>query len=449
MGRVETQAARQSVGGAAPVAAGPITLSACALALVPFALLTDYRPRFGISFLVAELFAYAAMGVILVDPRAIRTPRAFPSLAAAFVALIAMLMARSLYFRIDRFADIESAATRIRDAGVPLALVLLVYWRLRLRGRGASLVVWAVVVAGALAGAIGVSQFFRGTPFLVEGAESLRYKTQVAQKYWLAELLHYHIEYLARGFYGFSINYATSQIVPCVLAFSLTLRGSWRRRLVAAACFVMAFAGVYLSFARTSIYLIPVGCALAALATFGRLRPVAAFGLALAYLVFAWAGPLMHRTIIEDADTATLDSRVQTVLDFIHHVGRDPSLLWLGSPLNFWHEWNSESLSPHNFIANAVLSDGLPATVLRIGLYAGLCVVLFPSSRGRPALPERAGLWGGAFTLLFIAGETEPYGGIPSWLAGSLGLAVLAALAPDEEPPPHLEVVRTPEATAS
>ena len=116
-----------------------------------------------------------------------------------------------------------------------------------------------------------------------------------------------------------------------------------------------------------------------------------------------------------------------TLRDLWTHLARDPSVLLTGATVLGWREWNS--LAPHNWVANALLYDGVPGALLRVGCWLSLFASLYPVRRpGMPADPLAAGLWAGSFTLLFVVGETEPFTGISLYLVAACGLALRAAI---------------------
>ena len=109
---------------------------------------------------------------------------------------------------------------------------------------------------------------------------------------------------------------------------------------------------------------------------------------------------------------------------------RDPSMLLLGSPVGFWREWND--LSPHNWVINSLLSDGIPATVLHIGIWIALLANFYPARANQRArsfsVALACGLFAGSFTLLCLVGETEPFNGITEYLVAAFGLGLLATI---------------------
>src|SRR5262249_34752366 len=146
------------------------------------------------------------------------------------------------------------------------------------------------------------------------------------------------------------------------------------------------------------------------------------------YVLVAFVGPLLHLQLVEEADVGTLDSRLETVIGYVTHVHRDPSVLVWGTHVGQFQMWNE--MSPHNWIVSALLYDGVPAATLRVGCYLGRFAALGPVRRGQPCPPARAGLWCGAFTALFIVGQTEPFLGIMHHLVAAFGLALLATTPP-------------------
>ena len=429
---------------ASPTRIGP---GALGLSLLALALITEYRIRTGVSATVPELAGYLAALALLLEPQSAPATTSSRRLWAAFAIMTALLLARAFYFRLALAPDVESPFSHVRDAALPLFLVVLVHGRVRLGSRALGLCATSFVFMGALAGALGLLQFFRGGPFFFEGIDIVKFKTLTAQNYWIARILHLHVTAIARGLYGFSLAYAASLVLPAVTAFALAFRGPPRQRIFAAIAFCLIYAGIYFSFSRSMVAVVPVGCFLAVRAITGKLRPSTCMLAVLGYIGVAFVAPALHLTRVDDSDLGTLNSRAETIVAFFAHVKRDPSMLVFGSQVAFWREWNL--LSPHNWIINSLLNEGIPIAALRLGTWVALLSVLFPVvKRGRPVAPLRAGLWCGSFSLLAIIGETEPFNGISQYLVAAFGLALLAAARPEADPtwlpnapPPHFEII--------
>jgi hypothetical protein len=335
------------------------------------------------------------------------------------------MVVRAFYFRLAGIGDGESPYSRLRDAEAPLFLAVLALGRVRLSPRQTRSVAISLIVLGVVLGVIGVLQFFNGSPYLFDGIDDTLFKTRYANKYFIAKLFHLEVKQIARGFHYFSINYAFTLIAPSVVAFCLAWRARGWSRVLAALAFAVMYLGLYFSFSRSVIGVMPVACVLAVLAMRGWLRAWMCVGLVIAYIGLAYIGPMHGITLLGDDDFGTLNARYDSLLSYVREVKRDPGILLFGGTIASWREW--EVIVPHNWVVNSLLTDGIPATALRIGSYIGLLVALFPARRGRLAPALHAGLWCSSFTLLAVVGETEPLAGISPYLSGVLPLVLLAA----------------------
>src|SRR5438128_4309840 len=111
-------------------------------------------------------------------------------------------------------------------------------------------------------------------------------------------------------------------VVPCLVAFSLAWRGRGRRRLGALIAFATIYAGMYFSFSRSVLAVMPFACLLAVMAMRGWLRPwmcVAGVG---AYVVAAFVAPLMHVSLLGDDDLGTLNARLDSLASYVREVHR-------------------------------------------------------------------------------------------------------------------------------
>jgi hypothetical protein len=403
-------------------------LAPAAISLLALSLVTEYRVRVSASAEVPELACYVAIVALLFVRSNAPPSAAARRLWVAFALLTVALVGRALYIRLFRLPAGESPFSRVRDAEVPLVMVLLVLSRVRLGPRALRTVETAVLLSGVVMGVLGILQFFNGGPYLFEGIDNTLYKTRYAQSYYIARLFHLEVKQIARGLHYFSIDYAFSLIVPCVVAFCVALRGRGRRRWWAfAACGVIYF-GLYLSFARSVIAVMPTVWVMAGLAMYGRLRPWMCVAMVAGYIAAAFVAPMFHVALLGDDNLGTLTARYDSLLSYVRETRRDPSIFIAGGTVASWKEWEWESIVPHNWIVNSALTDGIPATALRIGSYLALLVALWPVRRGRRTVPLAAGLWCGSFVLLVIVGESEPLAGISPYLSAAVPLAALATI---------------------
>jgi hypothetical protein len=376
------------------------------------------------SACVNEIAAYLAIAAALLVRPNRRPSAACLRLWTVFAALAAVMFARAFYLRLFRGTDLESPFSRARDALGPLLLVLTLWSRVRFSERQQRRIGSAIVVVGVVLGAVGILQFFQGAPYLFDGIENTQWKTRYAKNYFIAQLFHLDVQQIARGFNYFSIEYAMTLVAPCLVAFSLAWRGRGWRRLAALLAFGVVYAGMYFSFSRSVLAVMPFACGLAALVMAGKLRPWMCVAGVAAYLAAAFVAPLLHVSLLGDDDLGTLNARLESLKGYLREVGRDGSILLVGGTVASWKEW--ESVVPHNWIVNSLLTDGAPATALRLGSYVAMFGALFPSSRRGRVTPLAAGLWCGAFTLLAVIGETEPLAGISAYLGAGFALSVLA-----------------------
>lgn len=399
-----------------------------ALVLFTLSMISEYRVRIGVSADVAELLCYPVIAAVLVVPPRAPAAAAPRRLWLAFGLLAAVTIARAFYLGLFRRADAQSPFSVVRDALLPLLLVLLVRQRVRLGPRAIDRLELALLGLAGLLGVVGIIQFFTGRLYLFDAIDITVHKTRYAKKYFITQLLHLDVTRLARGFHYFAINYALAAIVPALVAFSTAVWGRGARRILGAAAFLLAYAGIYLSFTRSVVGLLPVACALVVLGVRGALRPALCLALVLGYITASFIIPHVAPSVFGGEDIGTLTDRLETLRAYPRCVARDPAVLLVGMLEIQWHEW--ETLVPHNWIVHALTTEGAPVAILRIGCWIGLLVASFPARRGVPGEPLRVALWCGAFTLLTVVGETEPLSGIAPYLSAGLGLAVLAAADP-------------------